>query len=111
MNVIMLKVVYKSILKTFLAYFFIIVAFSTSFYVLFRKSFLSNYGAALCKIFIMVISEIDSSDLIFENVSYAIVIFFVTLITICLTNLLTALAVGDIQEMKKEAEFHTKMNI
>lgn len=116
-SVIMIKAIYKTFLISLLSYFFLILAFSTAFFILFRDNyslFFENYTGALFKTVIMATGEYDTANLglsRYPYVSHLMVVFFVTLISVSLMNLLTGLAVSDIQDIKKNAELHSQVNI
>lgn len=113
-RVIMLKTVYTTLLSAFLTYSIIILAFTSSFYILYNdeegdpNSF-RNFGLSFYKTILMSAGEYEATTINTKNypvVSYLLVILFVVLITIGLLNLLTGLAVNDIAQIKSNAELY-----
>lgn len=110
-SVIMIKSVYLTLFKSFLTYSILIIAFINSFYIVFRDynyDFFRNYWLAIFKTIVMSTGEYDSGNLTEEvyTIAYPILILFVLLISIGLLNLLTGLAVSDIQNIKSNAEMY-----
>ncbi|XP_069704044.1 transient receptor potential cation channel protein painless-like [Periplaneta americana] len=69
--------------------------------------FYSNIFLALLKTVLMMTGEFDASTMSFEIGYYFVFLLFVFVITIVLMNLLSGLAVSDIQVIKDEAELVT----
>lgn len=127
-SVIMVKTVYLTLFKSLMTYSILLLAFTSSFYVLFHpipdpdnyseylyKGYkynsscygpFDNYGLAIVKSVLMATGEYDSVNFpLQENpVYYPIMTLFVIVICVGLFNLLTALAVSDIQNIKTSSE-------
>lgn len=92
------------------AYMCLIIGFSLGFSVLHRKykSF-QNPFIALLKTIIMMSGELEFEDVFFDKdvkleypgTSHLMLLAFVVLVTIILTNLMVGLAVSDIQELRR----------
>jgi hypothetical protein len=127
----MMKRVTLNYIKFLFWYLPLILAFSFSFYILYHKedpskgkggtfNVISTSGnvsfqdkevnlfrylnTSLIKTAVMMIGELDASDMSFDNGSYFVFLFFVFMMTIVLMNLLNGLAVSDTQAIKKDAE-------
>ncbi|CAB3360225.1 Hypothetical predicted protein [Cloeon dipterum] len=104
----------RNFIKFLLWYFFLIVAFGLSFYIIFPmcrgeecKSFFNTIPYSIFKTIVMISGEYESGDLEFDHVSIAshvIFIAFLFFISIVMVNLLNGLAVSDTQQIKNEAE-------
>lgn len=110
-NVIMIRTVYTTLFKSFLIYSILFIAFITCFYILFKDSYslyFRNYWLAIFKTIIMSSGEYDTTNFDLEKhpLSYFVIILFVLMISIGLLNLLTGLAVSDIQNIKANAELY-----
>ncbi|XP_063222107.1 transient receptor potential cation channel protein painless-like [Bacillus rossius redtenbacheri] len=119
-NIEMLKRVSCNFLKFLAWYSSLLLAFSLSFYILFRNSsssktedgdgeenFFLNPGMSMLKTVVMMTGEFDASSLPFESLpgtSQFMFILFVFLIALVLLNLLNGLAVSDTQAIKNDAE-------
>lgn len=94
------------------AYICLIVGFSLGFSVLHKnyKSF-ENPMVGLLKTIIMMSGELEFEDVFFDEnakilypgTSHLLLLVFVVLVTIILTNLMVGLAVSDIQELRRSA--------
>jgi ankyrin repeat protein len=118
---VMLKTVSKSFLDGLLLYSIILTAFAFSFFTMFRTiatadftqqntpetgaktddelNWFTSPGIALVKILVMMTGEFDAGSIKFHQhpSSYLMFLLFLFLISIVLWNLLTGLAVSDIQ--------------
>jgi ankyrin repeat protein len=130
----MLKRVTVSYLKFLLWYTPLIIAFTLSFYKMYHKETYSqdkggNYSAhnisgnsstednnvdfysdlpmTLLKTVIMMIGELEASNMTFYHGRYFVFLSFVFMMTIVLMNLLNGLAVSDTQAIKNDAELVT----
>ncbi|KAJ8881728.1 hypothetical protein PR048_018214 [Dryococelus australis] len=118
-NIEMLKRVSFNFLRFLAWYSSLLLAFSLSFYILFRNSnssksgddgeenFFLNPGMSMLKTVVMMTGEFDASSLPFESLpvtSQLMFILFVFLIALVLLNLLNGLAVSDTQAIKNDAE-------
>ena len=92
----------------FLAYYaFLLFVFASCFRFLFYPSSdaFHTSGAAMLKTVAMLTGELDFADLPLNSVlSSFVFLTFVFSVTIVLANLLTALAIGEVQEIRKNAE-------
>lgn len=126
----MMKRVTLNYMKFLLWYFPLILAFSFSFYKLYKDkpydrkdgnfsvnstrgnfsvqedNFYSELRLSLLKTVVMMIGELEASNMSFDkdNGSYFVFLFFVFMMTIVLMNLLNGLAVSDTQAIKNDAE-------
>jgi hypothetical protein len=127
----MMKRVTFNYVKFLFCYSPLILAFSFSFYILYHKEssserkngtfyvnsasgnfsvpddnvdFYSNLHFPLLKTAIMMIGELDASNMSITDERYFVFLFFVFMMTIVLMNLLNGLAVSDIQAIKNDAE-------
>ena len=110
----MFKRVSWTFLKFMVGYIPLLIAFSLSFYILFKDSTepdgTKHFPSPLFlvpKTIIMFAGELDTSDLSFHTfpfTSHVIFILFVVLVAIILLNLLNGLAVSDTGEIRKVAE-------
>lgn len=132
-NIVMLKTVSWNFFKFLLWYCILIIAFSLSFYTLFRtietddpngekvafdpnkpagsdddeQNFFLDPGISLFKTIVMLTGEFDAGSINFEAfpiTSHIIFVIFVFMIPIVLFNLLNGLAVSDTQTIKANAE-------
>ncbi|CAG4941033.1 unnamed protein product [Colias eurytheme] len=126
-NIVMLKTVSWNFFKFLLWYCILIIAFSLSFYTLFRKDveedqiapnpnaaedeedddFFEDPGTSLFKTIVMLTGEFDAGSIKFSTfpvTSHIIFIVFVFMVPIVLFNLLNGLAVSDTQEIRADAE-------
>lgn len=107
----MFQKVYMHCCKVSLIFFVLTLAFAYSFHALSRtrNSNKSKYFSSLFNTMVMLIEkyEVRNSLLYAENPTLQIiVILFVYSMSVVLTNLLTALAFGDIQQIKMDAKLH-----
>lgn len=125
----MMKRVTLNYMKFLLWYFPLILAFSFSFYKLYHNDtpegkngtfsvnnmtgnfsvqdgvdFYGDLPLSLLKTVVMMIGELEASDMSFDNGSYFVFLFFVFMMIIVLMNLLNGLAVSDTQAIKNDAE-------
>lgn len=104
----MFKCVSKNFLRFILWYSFIGFAFILSFYVLFdKKGPFDSFSSTVFKTIIMAaVGEYNATNLPFDKneiVGHFLFVLFVFLITLVLINLLSGLAVSDIQAIKTDA--------
>ena len=129
----MMKRVTLNYTKFLLWYFPLIFAFSFSFYRLYRKDtqsevwngtfsvnnttgnfnaqndnehFYRDFWMSLLKTVVMMIGELEASNLSFDGGSYEyfLFLFFIFMMTVVLMNLLNGLAVSDTQAIKNDSE-------
>jgi ankyrin repeat protein len=110
----MLKTVGLTFLNFMTGYVLLLIAFSLSFYILFRGSverdgtvIFANPFLSLQKTITMFAGEFDSSSLKFETfpyTSHVIFLLFIFLVPIILLNLLNGLAVSDTHAIRRNAE-------
>lgn len=118
--VVMFTRVAKVFLRIFLIYFCLLLAFSSAFYVALHSKEKSEVGGpdhvvfsnpilTFVKTLTMMIGELDFGEEFVSGLSHlvftghAIFLFFVILVSIILSNLLVALAVNDVQGLRKSA--------
>lgn len=116
--VIMIKSIYQTIFESIVQYSFLLIGFASSFYLLFHnvyRNFFGNFPIAFIKTIIMAGRDYDSNNLQlwdrveFPFVRFFIVLAFVVLISLGLLNLLTGLAINDVQKMKENAELYSEI--
>lgn len=125
-NVIMVRTVYKSLLKFLLNYILLIAAFTSGFHILFyekpEKAWknedvntnspdFKNFGYAFFKTFIMLTGEYDTNSLQLGKYpiqSRIIVGIFAIFLSIGILNLLIGLAVFDIQNIRSKSLIYDK---
>ena len=110
----MFKKVSWTFLRFMVGYIVLILAFSFSFYILFKKDvkeddvvLFTNPLISILKTTVMFTGEFEASDLPFDTLpgtSHVIFLLFVFLVAIVLLNLLNGLAVGDTKDIRKIAE-------
>jgi ankyrin repeat protein len=110
----MLKTVSLTFLSYMMGYVTLLIAFSLSFYMFFRRSseqggteMFTNPFISFLKTIVMFTGEFEASDVSFDTLPYTshvIFLLFVVLVAIVLLNLLNGLAVSDTAEIKKDAE-------
>ncbi|KAF2905466.1 hypothetical protein ILUMI_00709 [Ignelater luminosus] len=123
-NIVMLRTVSLNFFKFLLWYSILILAFSLSFYTLFKdtdvedpknstssegdeQQFFIDPGISLFKTIVMLTGEFDASDIHFQVypvTSHIIFMLFVFMIAIILFNLLNGLAVSDTQLIMSNSE-------
>ncbi|KAM6948292.1 transient receptor potential cation channel subfamily A member 1a [Aplochiton taeniatus] len=112
--VVMFREIAKTLLRIIVLFFFLILAFSLSFYALMiNKSEFATLTLAVMQTFVMMVGELNYQDnilgslldgtLAFPFLTYNIFIWFILLVPILLMNLLIGLAVGDIAEVQSQA--------
>ena len=108
--------VFKKVAKTFInfatAFFFLLVAFTLSFVVLFQEKLAFTHPSVVVKVFVMMLGEIEYDDLfknnpepesdkpehvLFPVTSHIMLGAFILMISMVLMNVLFGLAVADIQ--------------
>ena len=106
--------VFKKVAKTFIsfsaAFFFLLVAFTLSFVVLFQEKLAFKHPSVVVKVFVMMLGEIEYDDLfkndpemekpehvLFPFTSHIMLGAFILMISMVLMNVLFGLAVADIQ--------------
>nr|QCO69751.1 transient receptor potential channel pyrexia [Amphibalanus improvisus] len=103
----------KVFCRIFFVYFSLLVAFSISFHLAFRKAgaFKDPFNSFM-KTLTLMIGEVDYEGLFIDNkdgeapllgTSHVIFFFFLVLVSIILSNLLVALAVNDVQGLRAGA--------
>ena len=101
----------KVFCKIFFVYFSLLVAFSISFHLAFRKggAFKDPFNSFM-KTLTLMIGEVDYEGLFFNpdalplrGTSHVLFFFFLVLVSIILSNLLVALAVNDVQGLRAGA--------
>jgi hypothetical protein len=104
--------VQKEFGKLFLAYVFLLIGFSASFYILFPHSpHFDNPFTGFVKVLVLMTGELDFDLLVNESMNelpmkisaHIIFILFLIFVTIILMNLLVGIAVHDIQGLHKTA--------
>ena len=110
----MLRTVCFTFLRFMAGYVTLLIAFASSFYVLFKGTskqggtkMFDNPPVSLLKTIVMFTGEFEASDLSFHTfpfTSHVIFLLFVVLVAIVLLNLLNGLAVNDTGEIRKDAE-------
>jgi len=110
----MFKKVSKTFFRFIAGYIVLILAFSFSFYILFKENthggdvvLFNNPFISVVKTIVMFSGEFEASDLPFDTLpgtSHVIFLLFVFLVAIALLNLLNGLAVGDTEDVRKRAE-------
>lgn len=110
-NIEILKVVTQNFVYFLLWYSLLLIAFSFSFYILYRNSsentLFTCIGASMFRTFVMVTGDFEVDKHPMKDVLYTshfIFLLFVFMVVIVLMNLLNALAVDDIQSIRKESE-------
>lgn len=115
-RVVMLKTVCYNFFSAFLSYSLLIVAFATSFYILFdtdtnaqdevNEENFGNLGKSIFKTIVMLTGEFDSSSINFNSffISKVLFVFFIIMMNLILLNLLNGLAVNDTQAIRNDAE-------
>jgi len=115
--IMMLAEVFKSCMRFFSVFIFVLLAFSTSFTILFgNKAPYYNFGESLLTSFDMMVGEINYLGIFFSEdqsnynelafsdlISRFLFILFILLMSIVVMNLLVGLAVGDIMAIKDQA--------
>ena len=106
--------IFKKVAKTFInfatAFFFLLVAFTLSFVVLFQEKLAFKYVSVVIKVVVMMLGEIEYDDLFknnpesdkpenveFPGTSHIMLGAFILMISMVLMNVLFGLAVADIQ--------------
>ena len=106
--------IFKKVAKTFInfatAFFFLLVAFTLSFVVLFQEKLAFTHPSVVVKVFVMMLGEIEYDDLFknnpesdkpenveFPGTSHIMLGAFILMISMVLMNVLFGLAVADIQ--------------
>jgi ankyrin repeat protein len=110
----MLKKVSLTFLKFMAGYVVLMFAFAFSFYILFKESvemddavLFANPFISILGTIVMFAGEFGASELPFDilpGTSHVIFLLFVFFVAIVLLNLFNGLAVGDTEEIRKEAE-------
>ncbi|XP_045135191.1 transient receptor potential channel pyrexia-like isoform X2 [Portunus trituberculatus] len=104
-NVLMFARIAKSAIKFIAAFIGLLVGFSVSFMVLFSEiDDFKTFGRSFVKTLMMMIGEVDYSNLVNENtaiISYLILVVFLFLVCILMANLLIGLAVDDISSLQR----------
>lgn len=104
-EVLMFARIAKSALKFMAAFVGLLVGFSVSFMVLFSdKNEFRTFGSSLVKTLMMMIGEVDYSNLVDQEtaiISYLILVVFLFLVCILMANLLIGLAVDDINQLQR----------
>lgn len=113
--------------KVILIFSTVLIGYSLVFYVLLKQEDnFSSVWVSLVKVFVMMVGEMDYSDILTDNVvnnatvpgtnllyvplpelSYIMFVMFVLSVSIVLMNLLVGLAVGDIDSIQKTANLRT----
>ncbi|CAH1773894.1 unnamed protein product [Owenia fusiformis] len=132
--VVMFLEILKTLLQVLIVFSILIIAFAMAFYILLSGEAthaFKNPGLSLMKTTIMMLGEIDyisqfvqpytdgdDMTLHFGGLTFALLVVFVLLMPILLMNLLIGLAVGDIEQVQrnarlkrlaKQVELHTDM--
>jgi ankyrin repeat protein len=118
-NMVILKTVSWTFIKAILPYSLILLLFALGFNMLFSgmnkdkeadedpfNSF-QSFGMSMLKTIVMLTGEMDASSMSLDKHGFAICLFFVLfvfIIPIILFNLMNALAIDDVQEIKKQGE-------
>nr|XP_053652107.1 transient receptor potential channel pyrexia-like [Cherax quadricarinatus] len=107
-NVLMFTRIAKSAIKFIAAFIGLLIGFAASFMVLFydKKEF-SSFFTSLVKTFMMMIGELDYTELVDSQPTYLVYIFltvFLFLVCILMANLLIGLAVDDISNLERLGE-------
>lgn len=104
-HVLMFARIAKSAIKFIAAFIGLLIGFSVSFMVLFSdKDEFSTFGTSFVKTLMMMIGEVDYSNLVDQNtaiISYLILVVFLFLVCILMANLLIGLAVDDIYSLQR----------
>ena len=116
--VVMVSLILKTFIESFIVLFLFIVAFAMTFYLLlFNQYAFSTPGYSIMKSLVMMLGEIDFGDIFhaykespspetilhFELLTYAVMCGFL-LISVIIVNLLTGLAVSDVQLLRDNSE-------
>ncbi|XP_028831479.1 transient receptor potential cation channel subfamily A member 1a [Denticeps clupeoides] len=112
--VVMFREIAKTLMSIGVLFFYLILAFSLSFYALMiNQVHFSGLFISIMQSFVMMVGELNHQEnflkpylnesLPFPNVTCFIFIWFVFFVPILLMNLLIGLAVGDIAEVQKNA--------
>jgi len=115
--ILMLRQIVETILKLSTLIVIFLIAFGLGFHVIFSK--LDTFAAvewSLLKTIVMMIGELDYGDIFFNedvdplsdvSTGYAVFLFvtFLLIMTIIMMNLITGLALDDIQKIAENAEF------
>ncbi|CAL4128116.1 unnamed protein product [Meganyctiphanes norvegica] len=108
--VLMFTTVAKNVLKFLLMYLFILIAFALGFFVLLRseESPFTNPAMAFLTSLVMMTGELDYESTFLSSkhplVIYFILIGFILLVYIILSNLLVGLAVSDMSAIQQRSE-------
>ncbi|CAL4160723.1 unnamed protein product, partial [Meganyctiphanes norvegica] len=114
----MFKQVFKTIFKILLFGSFLILAFSLNFTILFHTDtgdffknntiYVRGFGDAILKVFVMSIGEVDYNyhklTMLPGSASLMLLLFIFVVILVSM-NLMNAIAISDLNELRKEAEF------
>ncbi|KAM9774909.1 transient receptor potential cation channel subfamily A member 1b [Syngnathus typhle] len=112
--VVMFGEICRTLFRTVLLFFYLLLAFALAFYVLLldQKEF-DNLPLSMMQTFVMMVGELNyqnnvltaylNNELPFSGLTYFIFVFFVLMMPIVLINLLIGLAVGDIAEVQRNA--------
>ncbi|KAJ7352740.1 Transient receptor putative cation channel sub A member 1 [Desmophyllum pertusum] len=109
--VVMLMTMFQTLLKVLILFILFILAFGVSFYILMGNiTSYSTLPRSLMKTFIMTLGELNfeasfvtQEDIGYSVLSYGIFILFALVMPIILMNMLIGLAVGDIDNIQKNA--------
>ncbi|XP_070579650.1 transient receptor potential cation channel subfamily A member 1-like [Ptychodera flava] len=109
--VVMFFSVLMSLMKAIILFILFAIAFGSAFYIMLaRLEYFQNMPAAMLKVTVMTLGELDYSDMFystslepFDTTTYFIFIVFIFLMPIVLMNLLVGIAVGDIDKIQKSA--------
>ncbi|CAD5125769.1 DgyrCDS13980 [Dimorphilus gyrociliatus] len=119
----MVTTILKTFTQFFLVFLLFITAFALSFHALFKNQYyFSSIGESLVKITVMMIGEIEFTSLFyahkddagsehlvnFPTSSYIIFVIFLIFMPIIIMNLLTALAVDDVNKLREKAHLEVQ---
>lgn len=110
----------KTFMKVLILYSLVIIAFATSFHILFvrndkqldEEEYFHNFQTfpiALLRTIVMMIGEFDADDLKLNSSTGIIFFLFIIVCTIILLNLLTALTISDTQEIINEGKLFERI--
>lgn len=115
-SVMMIKSVYKTLIKAFVTYMVLITAFSVALFILFSEPKSQNFGNFFLTVFSSILMMTGDLEVVTVELSkkkpfaYIVVVLFILMIIIGLMNLLVGLAVNDIQEIKAKSSLFTQMS-
>ena len=114
--VVMVEMVFKSFLKFFMVFALFIVSFAITFHIILHKQAAFQYvGHSIIKTWVMMIGEMDYDNIVdaeFKEelyttswVTYTIFAFFLIFLSLIVMNLLTGIAVSDVQKLESDSTF------